>query len=893
MKDPNRLWSLIARKLAGEASAEELQELRELLKENPDTHFSVQVLSDLWDRSQQGIDLPETEKAFQRIGERLAKRRAASAENQPSAPAMPKSFSERPGILYPAVNWNSMLSNYFKTAWRNLVRNKAFSLINISGLAIGMAAATLILLWIQNELSLDQFHKNKDRVYQVYCRGTFDGQLESWNGTSMLLAPELEMNYPEVEATARTNPVSAFIFHAGEKHLGSHGMLTDPGFLKIFDFPLLQGNVNTALNSARSLVITETFAKKLFGDSDAMGKMVRIDSSANFMVTGILKDLPNNTVFDFEYLVPWSYMKEVHWDRPKWETNEINTLVLLKPGVSEERANARFANIARLHTKEANYDLFLYPMPKWHLWRLENGKITAGHIRTVRLFGAIAGFILLIACINYMNLSTARSVKRAREVGIRKVAGAGKGSLVGQFLGESILMALIAGAIALLIVKPNLGWFNQLTNKALFIPYSNPYFWLAAIGFILFTGILAGSYPAFYLSAFKPIRVLKGSFKAVNALVTPRKIMVVVQFTFAIILITCTLVIYRQIKYGQARDSGFSRDNLAFVYIKGDMRKYYAAIRQELMNSGAITSITQTNSPVTETWNGDRYEWPGQRPDQKELGFIKYHTDRHFAQTMGLKIIAGRDIDAEKYPTDSTAILLSESAAKRMGFKDPVGQPVKSDEGNWHVIGVVKDFAPGNPFAPEYPVVIQGPGPHHWYGTMTFKLNGQRATSDNLKAIGSVLKKYAPDYPFEYYFTDQMFAMKFLDEKRTATLAAIFAGLTIFISCLGLFALATYMAENRIKEIGVRKVLGASVSAISALLSKDFLKLVIISFAIASPVAWWAMHSWLQNYPYHITINWWVFALTGLLSMLIAIITVSYQAIKAALANPVKSLRTE
>lgn len=898
MKDPNRLWSLIAKKLANEASEEELDELRRLLQKNPEVHFPMQVLSDFWRQPLQERNDPdtrETEKIFRRIAERLAKRRAATLENQLTEPATPHNPSKKATILHPFINRNGMLQNYFKIAWRNLLRNKAFSLVNIAGLAVGMAAATLILLWIQNELSFDRFHKNKDRIYQFYSRAVFDGKLETWNSTSMLLAPELALNYPEAEATARINHVSAFVFHAGEKHLESHGIITDPGFLKIFDFPLVQGNANTALGSGRSVILTETFAKKLFGDEDAMGKLVRIDSSANFIVTGILKDLPNNTAFDFEYVVPWSYMKEVHWERPAWAETDIQTFILLRPGVTEAVANARFANIAKSHGKDVNYELFLHPMTKWHLWSsFENGKIAGGYIKTVRLFAIIAAFILLIACINYMNLSTARSVKRAREVGIRKVAGAGKSSLVGQFLGESILVAVLAGILALGIAQQSLGWFNQLTSRELLIPYTSGWFWLAAAGFILLTGILAGSYPAFYLSAFQPIRVLKGTFKAVNALITPRKIMVVVQFTFAITLIICTLIVYRQIRHGQSRDAGFDRNNLAFVYIKGDIRKNFTAISQELLASGAVTDITRTNSPVTEVWNGDNsYEWTGKRPDQKGIGFIKFYADNGFAKTMGLKIITGRDIDPKKYPTDSTAILLNETAVKTMGLKDPVGQTVKSRDGNWHITGIVKDFVPGLPFDRTYPAVIHGPGPEHWFGTLTFRLNRQQATSDNLKTIGAVLKKYNPDYPFEYYFTDRTYATKFQEEKRTGTLAAVFAGLTIFISCLGLFALAAYMAENRIKEIGIRKVLGASVSGISALLSKDFLKLVIVSFAIAAPIAWWAMHSWLQNYAYRVSINWWVFALTGLVTLLIAVLTVSFQAIKAALANPVKSLRTE
>ncbi len=875
-----RVWLLLARKLAGEATREELDELEKFIQDDPGLRFKIESLTKIW--ATQPVKREEEYRA-DRIWERIKESswQAVSTEKENR-------------VAYYFLKKNYMFSNYFKIAWRNLTRAKAFSLINIIGLAIGMASAVLILLWIQNEVSYDSFHSKKDRIYQAYSRGVFDGKTQVWDGTSMLLGPLLELKYPEVEATTRMNWVAAFIFHAGDKHLQSEGYLTDPAFLKIFDFPLLQGDQATALSSARSLVITETFAKKLFGTTDVMGKMVKIDSSSNFMVTGVIKDLPNNTHFNFEYLVPWSYMKEVHWDRNDWETSYIGTYVLLKPGVTEETANTRIQNFIKTQTDKVKTELFLHPISKWRLWsEFENGKISGGYIKTVRLFGIIAAFILLIACINYMNLSTARSVKRAREVGIRKVAGARKGSLIGQFLGESILVAFIAGMIALLIVQAGLGWFNELTQKKLVIPFDNVYFWLSYAGFILLTGALAGSYPAFYLSDYKPIRVLKGSFKGGNALVTPRKVMVVVQFTFAIVFIISTIIIQRQIKYGQARDAGFNQNNLAFVFLKGDLQKKYETISQELLASGAITAITRTNSPITQVWNGDdSYEWPGKKPGEL-AGFALFHTDKDFAKTMGLTVIAGRDINAEKYPTDSNGIMVTETAAKLMKFKDPIGQPVKSQEGNWHIVGVVKDFVPGNPFGPPTPIVIQGPGEHHWYGTMTFKMNPQNTTSANLETIGAILKKYNPEYPFDYYFTDEAYAAQFEGAQHTGSLAGTFAGLTIFISCLGLFALAAYMAESRTKEIGVRKVLGASVVGISTLLSKDFLKLVIIAFVIASPLAWWAMNSWLQDYPYRVGIDWWIFGLTALISIVIAGLTVSFQAIKAAIANPVKSLRTE
>jgi len=875
----DRIWLLAARKLAGEASAAELSELEQLLQANPDLQVKLEAMSKIWEmKTVHEAKVPSAAKLWKQI----------DRKTQP--PISLHKLKEQPSFFHK----NLMLHTSIKTGWRNLVRGRAFSVINITGMAVGMAAAILILLWIQNELSFDRFHKKKDRIYAAFSRVEREGKTDAWYGTSMLLAPVLEASYPEVEATARINQVGAFVFHTDARHLESHGYITDPAFLKIFDFPLLQGDAATALSSTRSVVITESFARKLFGTEEAMGKMLRVDSNANFMVSGIVKDLPNNTRFDFEYLLPWSYMKEVHWDRPEWETAYIETSILLRPGISEATANDRFRDVVKRHSSGNLTEIFLHPISKWHLWsQFENGKLVAGGIKTVRLFGIIAAFILLIACINYMNLSTARSVKRAREVGVRKVAGAGRGSLIGQFLGESVLIALIAGIIALLIVQPVLQWFNTIIDRRLIIPYTDPWFWLSGAGFILFTGILAGSYPAFYLSSYKPIRVLKGGFISAGSLVTPRKVLVVLQFTFAITFIICSIVIYRQIRYGQDREIGYDQRNLVYMYIKGNAQSNYPVIRTELLNSGAITSITRTNSPVTDVWNGsDSYEWAGKKAGKGNF-FNLYYTDKSFAGTMGLKIIKGRDIDAELYPADSSAILLNESAVKEMGFKDPIGQPVKSSEGNWHVVGVVNDFVTDAPFAPSRPTIIQGPGPHHWYGTMTVKLNATNKVSDNLARIGAVLKKYNPDYPFDYYFTDKTYAAKFEREKKTGTLAFVFAGLAIFISSLGLFAMAAYMAENRTKEIGIRKILGASVSSISTLLSKDFLKLVLISFVVASPVAAWLMHNWLQHYPYRISLSAWIFIVTGLLSVLLALVTVSFQAIKAALANPVKSLRTE
>ena len=790
-----------------------------------------------------------------------------------------------------------MIKNFFKIALRNLFRNKGFSAINILGLAIGMASAILILLWIQNELGYDKFHEKTDRIYTANNRDKFNGELWAWNTTPKILGPTIKLEYPaDVEDVVRINS-SGFLFTVGDKHLNAQGYFTDPGFLTTFSFPLMQGNAKTALNKVDDIVITQKLANKLFGTDNALGKVVKLDSTDNFTVTGVVKDLPNNTSFDFEYLLPWSYMKKIGWDDEYWGNNSVKTYILLRPGVSQAAFDAKLKNITINHT--ANTDdksttqVFTQKLgDRWLYSKSENGHYVGGRIEMVKLFGVIAAFILLIACINFMNLSTARSEKRAKEVGIRKVVGAQKGGLVTQFIGESILIAFIAGIIAVIIVQISLPAFNNLVGKELHIDYGNPLFWLFFIGFILFTGFIAGSYPAFYLSAYKPVKVLKGTFKASHALVTPRKVLVVLQFTFAIALIICTIIVEHQIKYAQNRDAGYVKDKLVYSPMQGEVEKHYEMIKNELLGSGAAVSVTKSQCPITQRYSdGWGWSWPGSTEADAKTDFVRMASDANFVKTMGVQLLEGRDIDIYNYPSDSTAMLLNESAVKVMRLKNPIGQIVKADGQDWHVVGVLKDFIYESPYEKVQQLAVQGP--KSWFTAIHYKLNPAKSTAEDLKLAEQVFKKYNPQYPFDYTFVDESYAAKFKEEQRTGTLAALFAGLTIFISCLGLFGLATYMAENRIKEIGVRKVLGASVANITTLLSTDFLKLVIVSFIIASPLAWFAMSKWLQGYSYHIDIEWWVFAAAGLLSVIIAIITVSYQSIKAAIANPTKSLRSE
>lgn len=774
------------------------------------------------------------------------------------------------------------------------MKNKGFSFINISGLAIGMAAAILIILWIQHELSYDQFHDKKDRIYEAWNKATFSGKLQCWNTTPKILARTVEKDIPEVERSVRVNHPRSFLFSVGDKKMTVSGNMVDTGFLQMFSFPLVKGDAKTALKDGSSILLTETMAKKMFGKEEAMGKVIKVDNKDYFTVTGIVKDLPNNTRFKFEFLTSWDYVIRTGEDDSYWGNNSTRTYVLLKPNASLSAANAKIKGIKVKYSKEEDptWEMFLYPASRWRLYsNFINGTEDGGLIDFVKMFGIIAFFILLIACINFMNLSTARSEKRAKEVGIRKVVGAQKQSLVWQFMIESVLLSFIAGIFALIIVSVSLPAFGELTDKKLSLDTGNLNFWMAGIGFVLFTGIIAGSYPAFFLSSFQPVKVLKGTFRAGHTLITPRKVLVVLQFAFAIILIICTSIVKQQIDHAQNRESGYSKDNLAYHFLTGDIEKNYSLIKNELLSSGAVTAVTKTSAPLTQGWSDSwGFDWVGKDPKDK-TDFDRYCADEDLVKTAGFTILKGRDFNLKKYITDSTAIILNESAAKAMNFKDPIGQIVKDNGTDWHVVGVISDFILQSPFYPTKPMVIEGS--KGWFNVMHFRLNGANKTADNLKKAESIFKKYNPEYPFEYKFIDEEYSAKFKSEQRTGILAALFSALTIFISCLGLFGLATYMAENRIKEIGVRKVLGASVAGIATLLSKDFLQLVMISFLVATPVAWWMMHHWLQDYPYRIDIRWEPFAVAGLLSFLISVITVSYQAIKAALGNPVRSLRTE
>jgi len=796
-----------------------------------------------------------------------------------------------------SLNQRDMLRNYFKIALRILVRNKGYSFINIAGLAIGLAAAMLIMLWVQNEVSYDRFHAKSDRIYKMFSRDNFNDRTEVWPATPSLMAPELKQSYGEVEDAARYRVVF-FLMKVGENRFNEQGAFADPSFLTMFDFAMHDGKRNALANDF-GIVLSEPMALKLFGKTNCVGESVIVNDNDSFTVTGVLKALPHNTEFKFDFLLPWNYMTRLGWDRfENWTQTSANIYTLLNETASPEVFQSKVEKIVQSHVPKgegSTREVIAQPLTRAHLYsRAEGGELVRGRIEAVRLFSAIAALIVLIACINFMNLSTARSEKRAREVGVRKVVGAQKGSLIAQFITESILLVFIAFVIAVGMVQAVLGVFSMVVEAPLQINFTNPQYWLVAVLLIVGTGLLAGSYPAFFLSASQPLRVLKGTFKNVRAAVNPRKVLVVLQFTAAIVLSICAIMVQRQMEFAMNRDAGFNRAGIAYNFTQGEVPRHFEAIREELLTSGAAISVTRTFSPITYMWNsGTGYSWPGSTEEDKTSKiFVQFGSDRDFIKTFGATIAQGRDLDVETYPSDTAAMLLNEKAVEMMGLKDPIGAEIRNVNGEvFHVVGVIKNFIVESPYQEIGPMMMAG-----WterYGVVNFRLNPDLSQAEALLKAETVFKKYNPEYPFEYSFADDYYNRKFGNEKKTALLAGLFAALTILISCLGLFGLAAYMAENRTKEIGIRKVLGASTVGITLLMSKEFVRLVVLSIIIASPIAIYIVDKWLQSFNYRVPLAVSVFVITAGTAVLIAVLTVSFQAVKAAMANPVNSLRSE
>lgn len=789
-----------------------------------------------------------------------------------------------------------MLKNYFKIAIRSLMKNSIYSFINISGLAIGIACSILILLWVYDETSYDKFQPKLDRLHQVWINAHFDGKINSWTSVPQPLKDGLKEEFSSLKNAALTEWGGKHLLTVGDKKLNKQGYFASYEFLEMFQFPLITGSAETVLDEPYSIVLTESTAKSFFGDEDPMNKILKLDNNADVKVTGILKDIPKNSSFEFDYLVPFSLMLATQeWAKnseTNWGNNSFQVFVELQEGTSKEEVNKQIKGylMTKLEKDDIKKELFLHPMERWRLHStFENGEEAGGMIDYVNLFSVIAIFILIIACINFMNLATARSEKRAREVGIRKSVGSSRQDLVLQFLGESVLIAMIAFVIALLVVEGTLPFYNDLVEKQLFVPYLTPKFWIFAVSLIAITGLLSGSYPALYLSSFNVVKVLKGKIQVGKSASTPRKVLVVLQFTFAIILIVGTLVVYYQIQHVKNRALGYDQENLITVMYNNELRQNYSTIKQELLRSGAVEAVTRSNSPITNIWSNNFLNWPG-KPEGLQVIFATVATEYDYTKTMGIKMLQGRDF-SEDSKSDTAAIIVNKEALNIMGLKDPIGTKLDLWGTEKELIGIVDNTLMGSPFRSVGPLfMILDPD---WVSAVTIRLSKTDDLPGSISKVEDIFRELNPAYPFEYSFVDVDFKKKFTTIDLIGKLANLFAFLALLITGLGLFGLAAFTAEQRTKEIGIRKVLGATVTAVVVMISKDFTKLVLLAFLVAAPIAWYAMDSFLERYPYRIDIPWWTFPLAGGLAFFLAIGIVSLQALRAAVDNPVKSLRSE
>lgn len=788
-----------------------------------------------------------------------------------------------------------MLKFYLNTAIRSLKRNRLFSGLNVLGLAIGMAGAILIGLWAQNMLSYDRFHPDEDRLFVLRCKGPISGEMRSWKWTPKILGPTLVEEIPEIEQMSRYDSEWDFLLAYGNKAIEGHnGSFTDPGFFKMFDFPFKKGGINEDWEKGNGIVVTEKFAKSLFGKQEALGKSIKIDSVNYVKVTGVIKDFPSNTMFHCNYLLSWAYAKKINAVDKNWFNNNVQTFIKVAKGTQMTAFNDKIKNIITAHSDNSNttYQLLAEPLGRNFLYdKDENGEFVTGRIVLVRSVILIGVFLVLIACINFMNLSTAQSEHRAKEVGVKKVIGATKRRLVMQFFVESLFLALISFVIAIGLVELVLPFFNQLVGVQLNLAFSGMLV-MASLVFVLATGAIAGCYPAFYLSSFKPIMVLNGKFKRLYHKLNIRSVLVVLQFTVSIVLILGTIMIIKNIDYVRNRDMGYNKGGLLYSRLTGNLEKNYLPLKNALLQSGAVMSVTKNMSPVTESQsNGWGISWPGATLEDKNIQFIRFSTDADMVKTLGMHLLEGRDIDINRFPADSTAMVLTASAARLMKLKNAVGTIVRDNDVDWHVVGVIKDFIIDKPFERIKPMIIEGP--KSWFDVIHYRLNPDNQTSENLATIKRIFSIYNPGTPFIYDFVDKSYLSKFRESERYKQISVLSAGMSIFISCLGLFGLMSYMLEARMKEIGIRKVMGASGKRIAVLLSKGFMHLLFVSFLISTPIALWVMHKWLStmDYSVDISISWFIGAC--ILSLAIAACTISYQAWKASHMNPVQSLKTE
>lgn len=788
-----------------------------------------------------------------------------------------------------------MIKNYFLVAIRNLKRNKVFSVINIVGLALGLTCSLLIMLWVLDERSTDQFHEKKDRLYSVYERQFTDGKIQAGHYTPGLLAQELKKQFPEVEMSTGLAWDDYFTFQVGEKILKQDGNFADSNFFEMFSYPLLEGSAKSALASPNSLAISRKMAVAFFGSPQAaFGKTIKVENRRDFQVTAVFEDMPHNSTQKWDYVLNWHYMQELREWIKEWDNNGPGTILLLRADADAGKFEAKIKNFMDKHL-EGNtgwkIELCIQKYSDRYLYsNFKDGYISGGRIEYVRLFSIVAIFILLIACINFMNLTTARSIKRSREIGVRKVVGAIRPALIRQFIGEAIIVAGLAMIVALLLLFFFLPMFNSLTQKQIAFPFQHWTFWASIIGLIFVTGLLSGSYPALFLSSFRPIVVLKGVMKVSSSANWFRKGLVVFQFALSSLLIIGTIVVSQQVQYIQNKNLGFNRENIIRVTLQGELNEKSQLFRKRVAEIPGVTAVTRSEADPMRMGNSTiGVDWDGKVPNTKPL-FMQTGIGYDFIKTMQMKLAAGREFGRD-YGTDTSGYILNEAAIKKIGYTDPIGKSFTLWGRKGTIIGVVQDFHYTSMHNPIQPLIFRLADSSS-YGYAFVRAEAAK-TKSVIASIEKIAKEMNPRFVFTYDFADDEFKRLYENETMIHRLSNCFAALAIIISCLGLLGLAMFAAEQRVREIGIRKVLGANLQSLFLILSKEFLMLVFVAFLIACPLAWWAMNNWLHDFEYRVTMTVWPFALAGLAALAIALFTISFQTVKAALANPIKSLRSE
>lgn len=785
-----------------------------------------------------------------------------------------------------------MIRNFFLIAWRNITKNKLFSLINIAGLAIGMACTIMILLWVQYERSWNKTQKNYEQVYQGFSTRNFNGELSTGSDLMFPLPKAAKENFPEVEGSTLVSYGENTLFTIGDKKIKRPTIAVTSDFFDVFTYDFIHGD-ESAIQEPNGIILTESAAKALFNNTDVIGKILEINRSRTVTVRGVVKDVPVSSTLLFDAIIPFDassdWIKQAHTD---WVNCNNRSFFKIKQGTNIASLEQKLLALIKKNSPSENPttrgSLLLQPMSKWRLYEeFRDGKNTGGRIQYVTLFTWIAIIILIIACVNFMNLSTARSEKRAREVGIRKTLGSEKKQLLLQFLCESLFVSILAFIVAAGLIYVGLPFFNRLLSQQITIPYQHPGLWLGILAIIGFTGLIAGSYPAFYLSAMKPVKVLKGVFHPGKKALLPRRILVTAQFAVSIVLISATLIIYQQIKHVQNRDLGYDTNNLVMVTATNEMRGNYEVIKNSLLRSGLIEVVNVTSMPLSTIFGfTSGVRWAGAPEDPNLIvGFLG--SGEHFTDIMKAKILDGRDFRKG----DTNCVILNKEAIRVMKLKNPIGSTISWAGIDRRITGVIDDLIMTSPYALPIPLMLAYDP--KWIGSLNIRIKEGVDLKKALQTIETTYKKYNPEFPYEYKFADTSFDEKFANERLIGRLAFIFASLAIFICCLGLFGLVSFSIERRTKEIGIRKILGASVQSLLTLMSKEFLLLVLISFAIAIPIAWWMMKAWLTNFSYRINISIGIFFIVGIITLLICLITVGLNAFKTATANPVKSLRTE